>query len=67
MDKKRFVSRLGILLADVKRLEIYSLLYVADGGDEYVDIKYQNGAVKTVCITGDSELAIIKDVIKHLD
>lgn len=67
MSKSRFVTRLGILLEGVDRLDIDRLIYKTENDEEYVDIKYKNGCVKRVCVTGDSELAIIQDVIKCLD
>lgn len=67
MNKARFVTRLGILLEGVDRLDIDHLVYKAENDEEYVDIKYKNGYAKRICITGDSELAIIQDVIRHLD
>lgn len=68
INKSRFVSRLGILLEDVDRLDIYLFTYEkSESGDEYVIMKFKNGYEKRVNITGDSELGIIQDVIKHLD
>lgn len=67
MNKSRFVTRLGILLEGVENLEIDHLVYNGADADEYVDIKYKNGYARRICVTGDSELAIIKDVIKAIE
>lgn len=67
MSKSRFVTRLGILLEGVDRLEIDHFVYKTENDEEYVIMKFKSGYEKRVKITGDSELAIIQDVIKYLD
>lgn len=67
MEKARFVVRFGILLESIKELEVDHLTYkVFSDGEEEVTITFTNGYIKKVCVTGDSKLAIIQDVIKHL-
>ena len=62
--KKDFVSHyLSPLLRRADR-EIYSAEYEVDNNDEFVTITYANGYKKAVCITGDSLMAIVYDVIR---
>ena len=64
--KKDFVSQnLSPLLRRADR-EIYSAEYDIDSNDEFVTITYANGYKKAVCVTGDSLIALIADVIKNL-
>lgn len=50
----------------VDRLDIRGLRYRIDGASEYVDITFNNGYLKAVNVTGDSEKAIIEDVLRHI-
>ena len=47
--------------------KIYSAEYdIDDSGDEFVTVTYINGYKKTVCVTGDSLITLMGDVIKKL-
>ena len=67
-NKKRFVHELGKLLGKYAyRLNIKNFEYLkAENGEEYVLISFNDGFQKRICITGDSELAIMLDVAKRL-
>lgn len=68
-NKKRFVHELGKLLGKYAyRLNIEEFEYLKmENGEEYVIISFNDGFnQKSVCITGDSELAIMQDIAKRL-
>ena len=65
--KADFVAALGKNLRENSREEIFGLVY--DGemeGLETVVILFTNGNTKTVNVTGDSCIAIMKDVAKAI-
>ena len=68
MDKSDFIE--FSLQPFIQRLDegVESLSYEYDDGiaEEYCNIKYKNGYKHRVCITADSEKAIIYDVLKAL-
>lgn len=65
--KADFVAALGAALRDHSREEIFGLTYDKDSdGFEAVTILYTNGCTRTVNVTGDSCVAIMKDVAKAL-
>lgn len=67
-NKKKFVHELGKLLGKyVYRLNIKEFKYLKmENGEEYVMILFNDGFQKKICITGDSELAVMQDVAKRL-
>lgn len=66
-NKAQFVAELGDLLSLHSREGIRWLKYYKDpDGFEAVDILFESGAVKTVNVTADSVIAIMKDVAKAL-
>lgn len=68
-DKKMFVYILTAAIhmtragADVACMNYYM---DKDTGEEYVDIVYDSGYVKRVCVTADSCIAIMIDIAKAL-
>lgn len=38
-----------------------------EGGDEIVEAEFENGFAIDICVTADSGIALIKDVIKGLE
>ena len=46
--------------------DLSSLSYVKEKGGEYVIAKWEDGYNKKICVTCDSGIAIIKDVIKSI-
>ncbi|MBR0485910.1 MAG: hypothetical protein IJJ69_14235 [Oscillospiraceae bacterium] len=67
-NKKKFVHELGKLLGKyVYRLNVKEFDYQKDEqGEEFVLISFNDGFQKKICITGDSELAVMQDVAKRL-
>lgn len=67
-NKKKFVHELGKLLGKyIYRLNIKEFEYLKmENGEEYVMILFNDGFQKKICITGDSELAVMQDVAKRL-
>lgn len=66
-NKAQFVAELGDLLSLHSREGIRWLKYHKySDGFEAVDILFESGAVKTVNVTGDSVIAIMKDIAKAL-
>ena len=67
-NKERFVHELGELLGKYAyRLNIKELEYLKmENDEEYVMISFNNGFQKRICITGDSELAIMTDIASRL-
>lgn len=66
-DKKKFIeSKLSKVLREVDG-DIESVRYVVQDEEEYVVIRYRSGYRKRVCITADSKLGIIKDVVRKLE
>ena len=47
-----------------ERLDVRTLRYFVDGSSERVEITFNNGYVKKVDVTGDSDRAVIHDVLK---
>lgn len=69
MTKREFVEKhLTELLRKIDRADIDYLLYLKDwdNNEEFVSIRYKTGGQSVVCVTADSELAIIQDVIRKL-
>ncbi|MEG2118556.1 MAG: hypothetical protein RRY76_05055 [Clostridia bacterium] len=48
--------------------DIESLRYYVfeENGEEFVDILYKNGYKKTICVTADSRMEIMKDVLTYI-
>lgn len=67
MDKKReFIEALGDILREYSREDVNYISYVTLGGEEFAEIVYMNGHRKQVCITGDSCVAVMKDLYRAL-
>ena len=65
--KADFVAALGAALRDHSREDIFGLTYDKDpDGFEAVTILFINGTTKTINVTADSCIAIMKDVAKAL-
>lgn len=65
-DKKLFVSNLGWLLSQTRNQVKACEYYQFEDGDEIVNIFFTNGYTKTVNVSADSYVAIVKDVAKEL-
>lgn len=66
-EKKNFVSYYLSPMLRKADNKIYSAEYDIDNsGNEFVTVTYINGYKKTVCVTGDSLIALMDDVIKKL-
>ena len=66
-EKKNFVSYYLSPMLRKADNKIYSAEYdTDDSGNEFVTVTYINGYKKTVCVTGDSLIALMDDVIKKL-
>lgn len=73
-EKKRFVENelsacLKAACCGVSRLGYYRRFQIKSGkltytGEEYIDVHFESGGLRTVCVTGDSRLGMIKDVMK---
>lgn len=48
--------------------DIASMRYEgSEGYEEFVIIEYANGRAQSVCVTADSGIAILRDILKKLD
>ena len=66
-NKELFCVKLGELIGRYTRnIEVEKIEYLKDDYRELAVIHFINGYTKKVCITGDSCLAIMKDVYKAL-
>ena len=66
-EKKNFVSYCLSPMLRKADNKIYSAEYdTDDSGNEFVTVTYINGYKKIVCVTGDSLIALMGDVIKKL-
>ena len=65
-DKNIFIKNLGWLLSQTREGIKECVLIHKGPYDEYVMIKFNDGAVKYVNISADSYLAIIRDVTKNI-
>lgn len=45
----------------------FDLEYRLVGGEEWVYVIYKSGSKKRFCVNGDSNKAIVKDLLKYLD
>ena len=65
--KSRFVYRkLAPLVVSATDGDVGGLTYEVSRGEEYVRVNYVNGHVRTVCVTGDSHVALARDVLRVL-
>ena len=62
MNKNEFIKELGALLQAADERVSEAVLINEDN----VLITFANGYERTVCIAGDSHLAIIKDVVQAI-
>jgi len=71
-EKMRFVRRIETLLAfDQKNNNVDCLQYKVDFQkddcyDEYVKVIYENGNVKPLLVTGNSNGAILKEIVREV-
>lgn len=66
-NKRAFIDELALALVMYSRIPIAGIGYkVTDAGIELAEIHYANGSVKYADITGDSCIAIMKDIAKAL-
>lgn len=66
-NKKDFIRDLETALILYSRENIKGLEYIRTEYDEYMTIKFTTGYEKTINITGDSCLGIMKDVVRGLE
>lgn len=66
-NKSRFISALETALIMYSRVNIKGLEYIRTEYDEYLTIKFTTGYEKTIDITGDSCLGIMKDLVRGLE
>lgn len=71
--KKMFVESLGKMIAEYSEAtesglfeRIRSLQYVKERGEEYVYALYDEGLEKRICITADSEEAVLIDFANNI-
>ena len=75
MEDKKLIARRLLKLLNTTRAakHILWLSYWKEksNGEEYVGMYYSDGkggvAHKEICVTADSGLALIKDVLQHID
>lgn len=67
-DKEGIVRALSFALMQTRAgRDIAWMCYRKDAdNEEYVDIYYSAKHVKHVCVTADSGIALIQDVLKHI-
>lgn len=70
-NKTKFVSQYLKPLMLALRIDVKDVYYERrphDGyiGDEYVVIVFPNGYTKQICVTADSLIALVRDVLKGL-
>ncbi|MDE5854051.1 MAG: hypothetical protein K2H19_03210 [Ruminococcus sp.] len=65
-NKKKFIEKLGEILMMYSREKVTELKYIKEDSREYAEITYTNGSSKYVNITGDSCIAIMKDISRAL-
>lgn len=73
-DKREICKKLYELLKTTRAGEgLVSIEYVKDGPEEFAKVYWQRGEpggmemfVQKICITGDSGLAIIQDVLRKI-
>ena len=64
-QKRRVTHGLELLLRKTDSHRNTSLEYkVMDDGEEYVIITYEDGWKRNACVTADSDIALIRDVMK---
>ena len=64
---KLIIEHLEPLIKAIDK-KIESVYYTAVfGGEERVTVTYTNGYEKKCCVTADSDFALCRDVLKHLD
>ena len=61
-NKKKFIENLGEILMMYSRENVTELKYIKEDSREYAEITYKNGSSKYVNITGDSCIAIMRDI-----
>ena len=66
-NKRLFISMLESALIMYSRENLARLEYWVCNGDEYITVKFTTGFEKTINITGDSCLGIMKDVVRGLE
>lgn len=64
-NKKKFIEKLGGILMMYSREKVIELKYIKDDSDEFVEIICTN-CKKYINITGDSCIAIMKDISRAL-
>ena len=67
-NKQHILKLLLICLQETRAGEDITGLYLQDARDaEYVRITYQNGFHKFVNVTADSDIAMLRDILKEVD
>ena len=61
-NKKKFVEKLGVILMMYSMEKVKELKYIKENSREFVEITYTNGSSKYVNITGNSCIAIMRDI-----
>ena len=66
-DKAGFIQAMGKSLCDYAyRTNVAEIDYIQNGSEEFAVVTFHNGNQKSICITGDSCLAIMNDVYRKL-
>ncbi len=65
-NKEKFVEQLGLILMMYSRESVRELKYIKKDSMELVEISYTGGNKRYINITGDSCIAIIKDIYRAL-
>ncbi|MDE6677638.1 MAG: hypothetical protein K2K02_01225 [Ruminococcus sp.] len=65
-NKEKFVDQLGLILMMYSRESVRELKYIKKDTTELAEITYTGGHKKYIDITGDSCIAIMKDVYRAL-
>lgn len=66
-NKQAFVSELGELLKKYSREAVRELVYFEDSNRfEAVEIIYEDGHSRTVNVTADSVVAVMKDIARAM-
>lgn len=47
-------------------VDVHRCRFCLEGSEEFVDVLFDNGCVKRVCVTGDSLKAVVLDVLKRV-
>lgn len=66
LEKSDFTDKHLKPLLVAAQKDVSSVDYCVEGSEEFVTVTFTNGYRKLVCVTGDSLLALVEDVIVKL-